>query len=95
VTPTNPIVARGSSVTLNGTVVPIAGFNRTVHQRISGLPEHVHADIDPPRIVGGSGTYTVTIFAEEEAVPGVYAVTITGTDLHIVTHGTTITLTVN
>src|SRR5262249_54986286 len=67
VTPNNPTVARGSSVTLTGTVVAIAGFTNTVNLRITGLPEHVTADMDPQQIKGGSGTYTVIIAASAKA----------------------------
>lgn len=94
VTPTNPVVERGSSVTLTGTVVPLAGFTGLVEIRNSTLPRGVHVSIAPNTITGGSGIYMVTVSIDEDAVPGDYPVTFTG--FHgTIAHGTTITLTVN
>ena len=73
----NAQVRRGQKVTFTFNVVALQGFTGTVNVSVTGLPAKTSADIDPP-VITGSGEFELTVQADEDAQPGLYPLTITG-----------------
>ncbi len=59
-------------------VKALQGFTGTVDLSVAGLPSSVSADLNPPAITG-SGKFVLTLRADDEAQPGSYQLTVTGT----------------
>jgi hypothetical protein len=59
-------------------IAALQGFTGTVHLGVAGLPPNTYADFDPPSITG-SGNFALTLRVHEDARPGSYNLTVTGT----------------
>jgi len=91
--PATITVKRNSTGSKTVTIGAVNGFTGVVNLSASNLPSLVTASFAPTSVTG-SGTSTLTFTVDHRATQGVYNVTVTGTS-GLVTHSTTITLTVN
>jgi len=71
-------IHRGHKQTFTFKVDALDGFAGTVDFSVTGLPPNTSVDFDPPTITG-SGWAKLTLRADDDARPGSYQLTVTGT----------------
>jgi len=73
----------------------IGGFTGTISLNVSGLPPGATASFNPPQIVGGAGSTVLSVATTNTIpAPGVYPLTVTGTN-GILVHTTTVYMAVS
>lgn len=93
VSPSSRSVVQGESTTATVTITSIVGYSEIVLLSASGQPTEVSVSLDPE---SGTPTFTstMTINVGENAAPGTYSITITGTGADQKIHTATYRLTV-
>jgi len=92
--PDSLTMIQGASGNSTINVTSLNGLNETVDLSVTGTPENVTASLSPESITissGGTASSTLMISAGPSAIPGTYALIITGTS-EALTHNTTVTL---
>jgi hypothetical protein len=95
IVPTTQSVTAGGAAQYTVTISPLSGFTGNVALSVSGVPAGATASFSPGNVVsGGSGSSILTISTSVATPPGTCSIIVTGTSGGL-SHGGSISLTVN